>query len=274
VAAREFNYAYKSGGTWVTEAIEPTTSDPLSGASTTLSNGITEAACVTSSDQMLTYDYRLGPHNWVRTKLRPGSLYSGRRSVAIVAGPDNYPNIAYYSVRTDTIRYASQSRYGWNYQQVAYQSPYTGPVSIGIHAANPDKPKIAFVGVDSLFLDEYQLADGIKTIHGNSSAAPALPDPPATSADGSSRTSIAVVGGPLTTGRSVTFDIAHPAAETVDLAMIDVGGRMISRRTLESLAAGRQEVTWDLESLPSGMYFVRMRTGSGAQASARCVIVR
>jgi hypothetical protein len=271
VGTYEFLYAHRSGSTWATEEIEPTASNPQNGATTTLPNGITEAVYLTAPDGMLNYAYRLGSNNWVRTKLRPTLDYNVHRGMAIVAGPDNYPNIAYYSTNGDSVRYASQSKFGWNYQQAAPTSGPWQPLSIGIHAANPDKPKIAYVGVEGI---QYELADGTKTIHGNSSAAPALPDPPSTSIDGSIRTSIAVVGGPLTSARSVTLSIAHPTAEAVDLAMVDVGGRLVARRALESLAAGRQEVTWDLGSLPSGMYFVRMRTGSGAQASARCVIVR
>jgi hypothetical protein len=99
-------------------------------------------------------------------------------------------------------------------------------------------------------------------------------DPDGAPASGSEsvRTGVVVRGRSYGTGGPVLLGIVHPVGEDVELALLDIGGRIVARRPPEWLDAGSRELAWEVGALPSGMYFVRMKTGTGALAHTKLVI--
>jgi len=262
----EFIYARRSGSTWVTEQIEPTASNPQNGAMTLPANGIAEVAYW--SNDGLNYAYRPGANNWVRTKLRPALSNNFDRSISIIHDPSNRPQIAYFSEGGDSLRYASQtSSTQWDYQRVAQVNGFFGPISIGLHATSPQKPKIAYVAYDGAGIPRYYLAEGTQSFNGNQ-----LTEPAGDEVTPVKRAGIAVAGGLVVTAGRVALTISQDAAGPVAISMLDATGRVVAVREPEWLGAGRHEVVWDVGSPPSGVYFMLLRTGSGARASARLVI--
>ena len=264
----QFLYARRSGSSWVTEEIEPTALNPQNGVMTVPPNGVAQVAYMTV-DGMLNYAYRLGPNNWVRTKLRPVLTYNVNRSIAIIHDPGNKPHIAYYSEGGDSLRYASNTGSGWSYQRVEQIVTSWAPLSIGVHSADPQKPKILFMNMVEGVGDAYFLAEGTQVLHGNLSARRSVEE--GVSPD---RASVSVSDGSVSPGGRVSLSVSQPQPATVQLILVDVAGRTIAQRAPEWLGAGRSSVLWDVGSPPSGVYFVQMKASSGAHAGAKIVIAR
>jgi hypothetical protein len=264
-----FLYAQRSGSTWTLEDIEPTASNPQNGAMTLPPGGLAQVAYWTN-DGMLNYAYRAGANNWVRTKLGPALSLNVDRSISIIYDPSVKPHIAYYSQGGDSIRYASSSRFGWAYQRVAPVIGNFGPLSIGIHSANPQRPKVAYQSEDPQVGDDrYYLAEGTQLDKSNYSATR-----PVEESEPPRLTAIEVSGGPITAGGPLALSISQVEAGSVELVLVDVAGRAVAHRAPEWLAEGRHAISWDIGTHPSGMYFVRMKTSSGAYAFGRVVIAR
>ncbi len=60
---------------------------------------------------------------------------------------------------------------------------------------------------------------------------------------------------------STTFRFDVPVRSQVDITIVDALGRVVARPVCSVLNAGRHHVTWDAAGLPSGSYFVTMRSG-------------
>ncbi|UCF06764.1 MAG: T9SS type A sorting domain-containing protein [bacterium] len=79
---------------------------------------------------------------------------------------------------------------------------------------------------------------------------------------------------PLFTDAVVNIAFDLPSPDVVELGLYDVAGRRLGRRAPELITeAGRHKTTWVLPSLPSGTYFLRLDTASGARAARRIVIL-
>lgn len=80
---------------------------------------------------------------------------------------------------------------------------------------------------------------------------------------------------PRTSSTPTTFSFRLPGGETVRLDLYDIRGRLVARRSAELFSAtGRQSIEWNPGELPTGIYFVRLSTGSGSSANAKWVVMR
>jgi hypothetical protein len=61
-------------------------------------------------------------------------------------------------------------------------------------------------------------------------------------------------------------------ANPIDLKIYDIAGREIWRLESRNLHLGTNEVVWDAEGMPSGIYFVRLSV-VGIQSSVRKVVL-
>jgi hypothetical protein len=59
------------------------------------------------------------------------------------------------------------------------------------------------------------------------------------------------------------FAFSLDKAGAVSLTVYDLAGRLVDRLVQGEMSAGRHQVTWQPENLPSGTYFYRLRTSEG-----------
>ena len=98
-------------------------------------------------------------------------------------------------------------------------------------------------------------------------------------ADAPGITALTLSARPNPMGRSTELQAALPAAASVELAIVDISGRV--RRTVwtsSQATAGEHRITFDGKDasgqlLPSGVYLARLRS-AGGEAHARLVILR
>jgi hypothetical protein len=98
---------------------------------------------------------------------------------------------------------------------------------------------------------------------------------------------VSVEGGPLVRGLQLgptwpnparPGDALHvaftlPSRDLVSLVLCDVAGRKVAERSPESFAAGPARLVWRPTGTGAGLRFLRLRTGSGAMAGARVVLL-
>lgn len=80
---------------------------------------------------------------------------------------------------------------------------------------------------------------------------------------------------PMSPGRSLEARFTLPAGDTVVALLFDLQGRRISSsgpRKFEE--AGEHRIRWTPESLPSGIYFLQIRTTSGLRASRTLCVLK
>jgi len=70
------------------------------------------------------------------------------------------------------------------------------------------------------------------------------------------------------------FAFRLPRPDRVTLELLDVAGRRVGRRAPESFSAGSHAVRWQAPVGASGLYLVRLVTGSGQSAVRKWVVVR
>jgi hypothetical protein len=73
---------------------------------------------------------------------------------------------------------------------------------------------------------------------------------------------------------AVRLDFALPSADRVTFDVLDLQGRRVAGREAESLAAGRHHLAWTPPALPSGDYFVRLRTLANGTLTQRWAVLR
>jgi hypothetical protein len=83
---------------------------------------------------------------------------------------------------------------------------------------------------------------------------------------------------PVPASASTTISFALDAAQSVELAIYDIGGRIVSRLAMGEYAAGVHSVTWngrsdDGSALAAGVYFARLRTAD-ARHQQRILMLR
>ena len=70
---------------------------------------------------------------------------------------------------------------------------------------------------------------------------------------------------PNTFNPETTIPFALPEASEVTIAVYDLLGREVAVLVEGEMAAGRHEVQFRADSLPSGLYLVRMQAGAFSQ---------
>jgi hypothetical protein len=74
---------------------------------------------------------------------------------------------------------------------------------------------------------------------------------------------------------AAVFPFTLAGADAVALDLFDGAGRLAARRAPEPFAGpGEHTIRWDLGGLDSGVYFARLRTGSGRSGQAKWVVAR
>jgi hypothetical protein len=79
---------------------------------------------------------------------------------------------------------------------------------------------------------------------------------------------------PVARGGAVFIDLRLPKASTIEAALIDPGGRVSSRRAIETIPAGDHRLRWDLGDHPAGVYWIRLRGGDGMRGERKVVVAR
>ncbi|MDD3642813.1 MAG: FlgD immunoglobulin-like domain containing protein, partial [Candidatus Krumholzibacteria bacterium] len=82
---------------------------------------------------------------------------------------------------------------------------------------------------------------------------------------------------PFNPATTIAFDLARPAA--VRIGIFDVSGRLVRTLVDGNVPAGRHEIQWNGLSnagigVPSGMYFYRMSTSEGFNATRKMIMLR
>ena len=73
---------------------------------------------------------------------------------------------------------------------------------------------------------------------------------------------------------AVMLDFALPTADHVAFDVLDLQGRRVAGRESQSLTAGRHHLAWTPPALPSGDYFVRLRTLANGSMTRRWAVLR
>jgi hypothetical protein len=73
---------------------------------------------------------------------------------------------------------------------------------------------------------------------------------------------------------AILLDFALPAADRVAFDVLDLQGRRVAGRDAGTLPAGRHHLAWTPPALPSGDYFVRLRTLANGSLTQRWAVLR
>jgi hypothetical protein len=73
---------------------------------------------------------------------------------------------------------------------------------------------------------------------------------------------------------AVILDFALPSHDLVSFDVLDLMGRRVAGRGTERLASGRYHLAWTPPVLPSGDYFLRLRTLSNGSVTRRWTVLR
>ena len=73
---------------------------------------------------------------------------------------------------------------------------------------------------------------------------------------------------------STTIRYHLPSAEFVELAIFTTQGRLLDRLVYTKQAAGIHEVVWQAAGNASGVYYYRLKTGSGYSATKKLMILK
>jgi hypothetical protein len=84
--------------------------------------------------------------------------------------------------------------------------------------------------------------------------------------------SLAARPNPFNPVTQLSFTLARPVGEA-RLAIFNLAGRLVERRELGALPAGRREVVVDGSRWPSGLYLARLEAGEWS-AVAKLLLVR
>jgi hypothetical protein len=85
-----------------------------------------------------------------------------------------------------------------------------------------------------------------------------------------SLTNLSMLPNPFNSALVIRFEMLD--ANPIDLKIYDIAGREIWRLESRNLHLGTNEVVWDAEGMPSGIYFVRLSV-VGIQSSVRKVVL-
>ncbi len=268
-------YSTRSGGSgWTTEPV-------ISGSALFLDalalapSGIPMIAY--SKASTLYWASRQGPANWPQTNLGPMWDDVSPRGLSMVSDGGGFPLIAYVNSDGDSIRFASKSTFGWNFQRVAPRLPFgvfSPPVSIGLYSSGGvGRPQIVYEKGTS-GPDFIMLASGQQLQTNSSSARPADGEVPWVQ-DGEiravrfTRTMSQTADKNLLRGALAVLD-----ASEVTLEVLDLQGRRVAAHALGALTPGEHEVDMNVADLPTGVYFVTARLAGGAKATTKLAIVR
>jgi cyanophycinase len=72
---------------------------------------------------------------------------------------------------------------------------------------------------------------------------------------------------------STRIEYYLPVRSTVEIAIFNIHGQLISRLYKGTQNAGDHQITWDAQHLPSGMYFYRIQT-SGQSLTKKCLLLK
>jgi hypothetical protein len=86
-----------------------------------------------------------------------------------------------------------------------------------------------------------------------------------------SQVSLSVYPVPSPGTSQVVFEL--PAASRIELSILDLAGRRIRKLADGSMPAGRQVVPFNGETLPAGVYIIRLNTSAGMEMK-KIVIAR
>ena len=71
----------------------------------------------------------------------------------------------------------------------------------------------------------------------------------------------------------MTLDFILPETRDLAFEVLNVSGRMVAERPATRYAAGPHRVSWAIDVLPPGVYFVRMHTDLGQVADTKLVVL-
>lgn len=262
-------FAKKSAGTWSFETIA---SGSLGQHVAMALDGTVAHAAYDSAGQLYwaVRDPSLG---WQKTSLRPMGSTGGARTIALT-GTAAAPLIAYQG-DVDSVRFASKTILGWNFQRVA-QTTLSPALSLGFYASGgANRPQIAYSATGATGVANY-VASGTQFTNNDSRAHPAG-DPDAGWIQDGHLPSIAFSGREAIApgGRLLRFGVTLSAPTELSVELLDLAGRRIAGADLGHQGAGRLELSLPLEhEAASGIYFLTARNHDGASAHAKVALIR
>jgi hypothetical protein len=245
----EIRYGSLVEGVWQSEAVDATPA--VSGPSLAICGldrpCIAYVRWVASGDSRLRYAHR-SASGWTCEELDP--LITKAYEVSLALGPNAEPLIALS--RPDLTLWFATFGGSWYVEAVA---PYGNYPSI---ALNPQgQPLIAHQANINLGL---RLATGAAVI----GVAPEEPRGPFRL--------LSCAPNPVRRGRPLGLVLRSPQADQVRCEAFDVSGRLLAASPAYALSAGVSRIAWDTR-LPAGLCFIRVRSGSGAEARTRVVVL-
>jgi hypothetical protein len=93
--------------------------------------------------------------------------------------------------------------------------------------------------------------------------------PTGTSDEAEAPESFAIIGAypnPFNPAATVSFILDRACAVTVDV--FNIAGQKVDRLTDSFMSAGKHDIVWNAEAMPSGVYFIRVHNGFTAKTAA------
>ena len=75
-------------------------------------------------------------------------------------------------------------------------------------------------------------------------------------------------------GQAVQVSFVLPRDESVSLELLDLSGRRVALLPWSSYSAGPNSVKWTPRPIAACLYWLRLRTASGASAARKWVVLR
>jgi hypothetical protein len=247
-------YAIKVVGIWAQQVVDDTTSAEFPSLAVDAS-GTAHIAYNSrrTASSFLKYAVRTGGSWTLETVDQPGDL-PFEPSIALDAG--EVPHISYYDGDGQDLLLASRDGGFWSieavdtagrvgeWSSIAFNSDDNAVISY--HDHNVEELKLA--------TESDPVSAGLPLIASGMQLRSPIPNP-------------------RRGYESVTLDFILPETRDLTFEVLNVTGRLIAERPVTRYTAGSHRVSWAIDALPPGVYFVRMQTDLGQVADTKLVVL-
>ena len=178
---------------------------------------------------------------------------------SLALGPGGEPFIAYRESNAGELRFARRGGGEWSSELVIGGGSSVG-VSCSLALDAEGRPHVAYYDGNAVLI-KYATRSSVLVGVG--------PVPPM-SGWGIEQ----LAPNPARAGEPLELALRMAEARSVELELLDANGRRVATRSVSSLGAGLQTLRWDPAVSRAGLYFLRVRLGTGQSSVARLAILR